>query len=156
AEPDMGDLHRRRHAVDDDDLVAPVELVGFPRRKRQGNERFRRRARVPLAPAPRIAANRSVTAGIAQRHEILVNPNDGQSLSRRPALVLVQKRVKTLRHGPIRGRGWRERSYRNSVAFDFPRHTQLAADLLDRLTKLEIGPTYLGDRLHNQHSNPGL
>ena len=30
AEPDVGDLHRRRHAVHDHDLVGPVELVGFP------------------------------------------------------------------------------------------------------------------------------
>jgi hypothetical protein len=62
AEPHVGDLHRRRHPADDDDLVAPVELVGFPRRKRQGNVGFRRRARVLLAPAPRIPANSVVAA----------------------------------------------------------------------------------------------
>jgi hypothetical protein len=31
-----------------------------------------------------------------------------------------------------------------------------AADLLDRLTKGKVRPAYLGDRLHNQHSNRGL
>lgn len=31
AEPDIGDLHRRRHALDQDDLMAPVELIGFTR-----------------------------------------------------------------------------------------------------------------------------
>ena len=35
AEPDMGDLHDHRHAVQQDDLVAPVELIGFTRRKAQ-------------------------------------------------------------------------------------------------------------------------
>jgi hypothetical protein len=34
AETNMRDLHDRRHAVHDDDLVAPVELVGFARRER--------------------------------------------------------------------------------------------------------------------------
>jgi hypothetical protein len=33
AEPDMGDLHGHCHAVDQDDLVAPVELVGLARRE---------------------------------------------------------------------------------------------------------------------------
>jgi hypothetical protein len=35
AEPDMGDLNRHRHAVQDDDLVAPVEPVGIARRIEQ-------------------------------------------------------------------------------------------------------------------------
>lgn len=34
-EPDMGDLHGHRHAIDDDDLMAPVELVGLARIKDQ-------------------------------------------------------------------------------------------------------------------------
>lgn len=53
AEPQMGDLHLGRHAVDDDDLVAPVELVGLAGRKTQRNigiGRDRRLfARQPLA-----------------------------------------------------------------------------------------------------------
>ena len=35
AEPDMGGLHDHRHAIEQDDFVAPVELVGFSRRKAQ-------------------------------------------------------------------------------------------------------------------------
>jgi hypothetical protein len=33
AEPDMGDLHDHRRAVQQNDFVAPGELVGFPRRE---------------------------------------------------------------------------------------------------------------------------
>lgn len=33
AEPNMGDLHGHCHAVDQDDLVAPIELVGLARRE---------------------------------------------------------------------------------------------------------------------------
>ena len=43
AEPDMRHLHRHRHAVDQDDLVAPVELVGLARREAQRHVGFRRR-----------------------------------------------------------------------------------------------------------------
>ena len=38
AEPDMRDLHRHRRAVDQHDLVAPVELVGLARREAQRHE----------------------------------------------------------------------------------------------------------------------
>ena len=33
AEPHMGDLHGHRHPTQQDDLVAPVKLIGLPRRK---------------------------------------------------------------------------------------------------------------------------
>jgi hypothetical protein len=57
AEPDMGDLHRHRHAVaSDHDLVAPVELVGFTRREAQ-------RDIGPAGdPAPRATARSSAAA----------------------------------------------------------------------------------------------
>jgi len=80
AEPHVGDLHLRRHPVHDDDLVRPVELVGFARRKRQGDVGFRRRARVLLAPAPRIAANRVVAALVAERTQLLVDADQRQPL----------------------------------------------------------------------------
>ena len=54
AEPDMGDLHGHRHAVDQHDLVAPVELVGLARREDQRHIGFRRRRR--LAPSPSACA----------------------------------------------------------------------------------------------------
>ena len=97
AEPDVGDLHRRRHAVDDDDLVAPVELVGFARRERQRHVGFRRRARVPLSPAPRIAANRVVAALVAESPQLLVNADQRQPLARRRFRVRRQQPIKLVR-----------------------------------------------------------
>ena len=41
AKPSVRDLHRRRDAGDQDNLVAPVELVGLARRKGQRHEGFR-------------------------------------------------------------------------------------------------------------------
>ena len=35
AEPDVGSLHDHGHAVEQDDFIAPVELIGFSRRKAQ-------------------------------------------------------------------------------------------------------------------------
>jgi hypothetical protein len=34
-EPDMGGLHDDRHPAQQDDLVAPIELISFTRRKAQ-------------------------------------------------------------------------------------------------------------------------
>ena len=50
AEPHMGDLHRHRDAVDQHDLVAPVELVRLARREAQRNESRRRRRALPAPP----------------------------------------------------------------------------------------------------------
>jgi len=71
AEADMRDLHRRRHAVHHDDLVAPVELVGLARRERQRHIGARRLARVLAAPGPGVAPHGVVAALVAKRSEVL-------------------------------------------------------------------------------------
>ena len=158
AEPHVGDLHRRRHAVHHDDLVAPVELVGFARRKRQRNVGLRRRARVLLAPAPRIAANRVVAALVAERPQLLVNADQRQPLARRALRVRRQQPVERLRPRP-------ELRPRLDLAFirkrrlprpqDPPhrvaRQMQGPRDLLDRLPLAQMLAPYPTDRLHNQH-----
>ena len=64
-EPDMGDLHGHRHAVQQDDLVAPVELVGFTRRKAQRHVGRGRRCAALLAPPSGVATHGIVAAVIA-------------------------------------------------------------------------------------------
>ncbi len=161
AEPDVGDLHRRRHPVHDDDLVAPVELVGFARRKRQGNVGFRRRARVLLAPAPRIAANSVVAALVAERPQLLVNADQRQPLARRRLGVRRQQPVERLRPRPelrprldlavIRKRRLpRPQDPPHRIA----RQMQGPRDLLDRLPLAQMLAPYPSDRLHNQHPPP--
>jgi hypothetical protein len=44
-QPDMSDLHEYRRAIEENDLVAPVELVSFSRRKAQRD--ISRRDRLP-------------------------------------------------------------------------------------------------------------
>jgi hypothetical protein len=72
AEPDMRDLHGDGHAVDQHDLVAPVELVGLAWREAQRHVGFRCRRPAHLAPRLGIAPDRVVAAvvpGTAQRLE---------------------------------------------------------------------------------------
>jgi hypothetical protein len=161
AEPHVGDLHRRRHAVHDHDLVGPVELVGFPRRERQGNVGFRRRARVLLVPAPRIAPNSVVAALVAERPQRLVNADQRQPLARRGFRVRRQQLVEPIRPRPelrprldlavIRKRCLpRSQDPPHSVA----RQMQGPRDLLDRLPLAQMLAPYPSDRLHNQHPPP--
>ena len=63
--PDMGDLHDHRHAAQQHDFAAPVELVGFSRSKTQRNIGCSRRLPMLLGPSPGIAAHRIVTTVIA-------------------------------------------------------------------------------------------
>ena len=64
-EPDMGGLHDHRHAAQQNDFVAPVELVGFTRSKAQRDIGCSRRLPMLLGPSPGITAHGVVTTVIA-------------------------------------------------------------------------------------------
>ncbi len=70
AEPDMRHLDRRRHAVQHDDLMRPVELLRLARRKAQRHIDVRRRRAARLAPGLRIAPHRVIAAGIAETAQV--------------------------------------------------------------------------------------
>ena len=161
AEPDVGDLHRRRHAVHDHDLVGPVELVGFPRRERQGNVGVRRRARVLLVPAPRIAPNSVVAALVAERPQRLVNADQRQPLARRGFRVRRQKPIEFVRpRSELRPRldlaviRKRRLPRPQDPPHRVARKMQGPRDLLDRLPLAQMLAPYPPDRLHNQHPPP--
>src|SRR5467141_4959778 len=67
AEPDMGGLHDHRHAIQQNYLVAPVELIGFSRRKAQRDVGRSRRLSALLAPPPGVTPHGIVTTVIAAR-----------------------------------------------------------------------------------------
>ena len=163
AEPNVRHLHRRRHTVHDDDLVAPVELVGLPRRKRQRHIGFRRRARVLLAPPPRIPANSVVAALVAERPQLLVNADQRQPLARRRLGVRRQKPIERLRARPeFRPRldltfiGKRRLPRPQDPPDRVARQMQGPRDLLDRLPFAQMLAPYPTDRLHNQHPHRPL
>jgi hypothetical protein len=159
----LRDLHRRRHAVDQRDLVAPVELVGLARRERQRHKGVRRRARALLPPSDCVAPNGGIAPFVTKVAQVLVYPDERQPFSGRLALVFLKQRFKPL--SPRTNPGLRlprpfvmelGRVRADDLPNNLARNPQLSADLFDRLAKREIGPPYLRNRLHNQHSNPGL
>src|SRR5580693_5940835 len=83
AQADMRNLHGHRDAAHHNDLVAPIELVGFARRERQWNEGGRGLAGVLLAPGPCVTAHGVVATLVAQRPQFFEQPDQGQTLSRR-------------------------------------------------------------------------
>src|SRR5580658_8155648 len=81
AEPDMGGLHDHRHAIEQDDLMAPVELIGFSRCKIQRDIGSSRRLSVFLAPPSGVTANGVVAAVIATPAQLFKDSNQCQLLA---------------------------------------------------------------------------
>src|SRR6516225_173838 len=65
AEPDVSDLHGHRRSAQQDNLVAPIELIGFARSKAQRYKRCGGCLPAFLSPAPSIAAYGVVAAVIS-------------------------------------------------------------------------------------------
>jgi len=80
-EPDMGGLHDHRYAIEQDDFMAPVELIGFSRRKAQRDVGRSRGFPALLAPSPGVTAHGVVTAVIAAPAELLEDPDQCQLLA---------------------------------------------------------------------------
>ena len=84
AQPDMRHLDGDRRAVDQHDLVRPVELVGLARRKAQRHIGFRRRRAALGTPPLGVAANRVVAALITERR-VAPRISGSASAARAPA-----------------------------------------------------------------------
>jgi hypothetical protein len=162
AEPHVGDLHRHRDAVDQHDLVAPVELAGLARIEAQRHER-RRRSRASLAPPGRgVSSDGVIAALVAQTAQVLEDPQQRHPLAAavrsirgeeplellapRPKLRLRLNAALVLEGGLLGPQ---------NLPDNLPRQLQLTANLLDRLSLNEMRPANLGDRLHNQHPKLG-
>ena len=81
---------RRRHAGDHHDVVAPVELVGLARRKRQRHEGRGARRRMVPGPRPRVTPDRVVAALVALCPQLLEHPDQGQPLACRHGRIGAQ------------------------------------------------------------------
>ena len=97
AQTHVRDLHGRRHAVEHNDLVAPVELVGFARLEAQRHIGGRRQRALLAAPFARVATHGVIAARIAQTAQILENTDQGQPLARRLLLVLREQLIELVR-----------------------------------------------------------
>ena len=158
AETDMGNLDRRGHAVDQNNLVAPVELRGFAGIEAQRHIRRSRRFLRRFRPLGRIAPHRIIAAAVTAVAQLLVNPDERQAFPLRSTGVLGQHRVQLrppggdLRAGlcsAVIGELCCARP--DHLAHGVPRHPKLAANLLDRLAVDEVRASDLRNRLHDKH-----
>ena len=92
-------LHRDRRAINQHDLVAPVELVGLARREAERHERLRYLRRAVATPATGVPPHRVVAVPIAQPAQRLEHPDQGQTLAAGLDLVLRQQPVQLLPPG---------------------------------------------------------
>src|ERR1700738_4534900 len=157
-QPEVRHLDGDRCAVDQYDLVAPVELVGFARREAQRYVGFRRRRPAFDAPLLGVTPDRIVAALVAETPQLLEYPDQRQPFARRSRLIIRQHPVEIavpcsqLRprlHHPHVLKGRRSRS--QNLPHRVPRHLQLTRDLLDRLALNTVLAPDPADRLHNQH-----
>ena len=160
-EPDMGGLHDHRHAVQQDDLVAPVELVGFPRREAQRDVGRRRRLPALLAPSPGVAPHGIVAAVVAAPAQFLEDADQRQLLAGGLGRVPCQQFVEFCRPPPqLRPRLdvplvlERCLPRPQHLADRVPGHLQVPGDLLDRLALEEMLAPNPANRLHCQHPPP--
>jgi hypothetical protein len=89
-EPDVRYFDGHGRAIDQHDLVAPVELVRFSRREAQRHVGLRCRRTVRGAPLPGIAPNRVVAALVTEPAQLLEYPDQRQPFTTRLTLVRKQ------------------------------------------------------------------
>ena len=82
AEPYMGGLHDHRHAIEQDDLMAPVKLVGFSRRKAQRDVGRSRRLSALPAPPSGVTAHGVVTTVITAPAQLFKDPKTSAARER--------------------------------------------------------------------------
>ena len=71
AEPNVSDLHGHRRSAQEDNLVAPIELVSLARSKAQRYKRCSGRLPAFLSPTPSIAAHGVIAAVISAPAQLL-------------------------------------------------------------------------------------
>src|ERR1700722_1245683 len=89
----MGGLHDHRHAIEQDDFMAPVELIGFARRKAQRDVGRSRGFSALLAPPSGVTAHGVVTAVIAATAQLFEDPYQRQLLASSLGRVPCQQSV---------------------------------------------------------------
>ena len=147
AEPHVSDLDRHRDAVDQNDLVAPVELVGLSRIEAQRHEGSRRSRAARAPPGRGVAPDGVIAAFVAQTAQVLEDPQQRhplapaarsirgeetlELLAPRPELRMRLNAALVLEHGLLGPQ---------NLPHNLPRQLQLTADLLDRLSLNKMRP----------------
>jgi len=93
AQADMGNLDRHRHAIEDYDLMAPVELERLARIEDERNISTGRRLPSRPRPTGRVAPNSIIAAAVPAIAQFLEDSDDGRAFPLRPPGVLGQHLV---------------------------------------------------------------
>src|SRR6187200_2501805 len=155
----MSDLHDHRRAVQQDDFVAPVELVGLSRSKAQWDVSSGRCLPALLAPPSGVTPHSIVAAVIAAPAQFLEDPNQRQLLACSLRRITRQQLVDLCcPSSELRSRLDLTLVFEGSLArpqhlaHRIPGHPQVPGDLLDRLALEKMLTPNPTDRLHRQHS----
>src|SRR5512144_97630 len=151
-------LHRRGHPVDQNDLVAPVELIGLAGRETERDVSLGGRRASLLCPGLRVAPDRVVAALITKPAKLLEKANQRQPLPPRLPSIRQKQLLQpipprpNLRHRLNRPLVAKLRRLRPDYLPDrLPRDLQLPADRLDGFLLLKKCAPDLRNRLHDQH-----
>ena len=162
AEADLRHLHGDRRAVEQDVLVAPVELVGFARREAQRHISRRRPLALPQGPRLRVTPNIVVAALIAGQPQLLEHALERQPLAlglvdvrRKHRLQRRDERAKLRQRllfaNVLARRRLAARHRPHDVANRIPGELQLPRDRLDLPALHKIRPPNPADRVHRDH-----
>ena len=99
AKPNMSNLHRDRYAVDQHDLMAPVELISLARRLIERHIGICGDRSTGRRPGLGIASDSIVTAVISKGANFLVNPDQRQPFPRGLALIGEQEPINMFNPG---------------------------------------------------------
>ena len=101
--PHVGCLHGHRRAVQNDDFMAPIELVGVTRGKTQRHIGLGQRGSAFLAPAPGVTADGVITAFIAKFSQLFIKADKRQPLAGRLPIIPQKQGVELLPPGAYFG-----------------------------------------------------
>ena len=156
----MRHLDGCRHAVQHDNLVAPVELVGLTGCVIERHIGFCRNRAALLRPFAGITPDGIVAAFVTLIAQIFIYPDERQLFARWLGNIGEQYSIElVLPRSKLRARlrraliGERCLTAAQNLPYHFTRNAQFPADRFDRLALRQGKPAYLRNCFHNKHPN---
>src|SRR5262245_30227854 len=159
AKANLRHLGLRRYPGEDDNLMAPVELVGFPWREDQGHVGDRRALALPFRPCPSVTTHGVVAASVPTQPKLGKYALIGQSLALGQSCVLAEQLLQ--RRNLVAQLGSRlipahivvlgSLFAANDLSHRIACKLQITRDRLDLPLLNEVRPTNLRDRIHSHH-----
>lgn len=154
----MRDLHRHCDAIDRNDVMSPVELIGLIRIEAQRHTGGRWRFPCLPRPVDRATARSVIAAIVTQIVQLIANPNQRLSLALRLACVGFKPAIKLI-FPAINRRAWLNGLVKaalgtagsDDLPHCVPGQSKVTANLLDRFAFNEKRTPDLRNCLHDRH-----